>query len=193
LRAGTHFERLARAFAGAPMKRTAILSALLLIAAACAAPVRVAPTVPENLKPGADESMIGTLAARGVQIYECRMKSGDNQVPEWVFVAPEADLFADGKSVGRHYAGPNWESVDGSKVAGVVKARADAPQAGAIPWLLLATKSVGPDGALAGVTSIQRINTAGGTAPSAGDCTAESLGKRARVAYTADYVLFAPH
>ncbi|HTT11355.1 MAG TPA: DUF3455 domain-containing protein [Burkholderiaceae bacterium] len=173
------------------MKRTAILSALLLIAAACAAPVRVAPTIPQGLEPGDDEAMIGTLAAHGVQIYECRgVNSDDGQQAVWAFVAPEAELFAEGRPVGRHYAGPHWESVDGSRVAGVVKARAEAPREGAIPWLLLATRSVGPDGALAGVTSIQRINTEGGTAPSAEGCTLASLGQRARVAYTADYVLY---
>ena len=174
------------------MKLTVLLSALLLIAAACAVPTRVAPTVPDGLKPGADETVIGTLAARGVQIYECRVKSDDDQAAAWAFVAPEADLFAEGKTVGRHYAGAHWESVDGSKVAGVVKAQAEAPRAGAIPWLLLATKSVGPDGTLAGVTSIQRINTEGGTAPGADACSMVSLGRRTRVAYTADYVLYGP-
>ena len=68
-------------------------------------------------------------------------------------------------------------------------ARADAPQPGAIPWLLLATESVGPAGAYARVTSIQRVNTAGGVAPSAACGTAE-LGRQARVPYTADYRLF---
>lgn len=170
------------------MKRTATLSALLLIAAACAIANPSMPQVPDNLKPGADEAMLGAVSARGVQIYECRMKSDD--VTEWAFVAPEAELFVDGKRVGTHYAGPQWESFDGSMVAGVVKARADAPQAGAIPWLLLATKSVGPEGALAKVTSIQRINTRGGSAPNASECTIASVGKRARIDYTADYVMF---
>jgi hypothetical protein len=135
--------------------------------------------------------MLGTMAARGVQIYECRAKKDDPQAVEWAFVAPEADLFdPKGTLVGKHYAGPHWESLDGSKVVGSVKARADAPQAGTIPWLLLATKSVGPAGAFAGVTNIQRVNTAGGAAPSAESCTQASLGKRSRVNYTADYVLF---
>jgi hypothetical protein len=170
------------------MKRTATVSALLLVAAACAIANPSTQQVPDNLKPGADEAMLGAVSARGVQIYECHMKSDD--ATEWTFVAPEAELFVDGKRVGTHYAGPQWESLDGSKVAGVVKARADAPQAGAIPWLLLATKSVGPEGALANVTSIQRINTQGGSAPNASECTIASVGKRARISYTADYVMF---
>ena len=59
-------------------------------------------------------------------------------------VAPEADLFdASGTKIGRHYAGPHWESTDGGKVAVTVKESTDAPQADGIPWLLLDTKSVG--------------------------------------------------
>jgi len=172
------------------MKRTVILSAALLIAAACGTRLPSSQTVPENLRPDADEVMLGSVGARGVQIYECRIKGDDKPATEWAFVAPEADLFAHGKVVGTHYAGPQWESVDGSKVAGVVKARADAPQPGAIPWLLLTAKSVGVAGTLAHVTSIQRINTTGGIAPGASECTPESVGKRARVNYTADYVMY---
>ena len=171
------------------MKRM-ILATLPIVLAACAGAPST-PPVPGNLKPAAGEAALGGVAARGVQIYECRAKKDNPQASEWAFVAPEADLFdAKGKLVGKHYAGPHWESLDGSKVVGSVKSRADAPQAGAIPWLLLSTKSDGPAGAFAGVTSIQRINTVGGVAPAAEGCTAASLGKGARVAYTADYMLF---
>jgi len=175
------------------MQRTAIASALLLVAAACVSrnQAPVANQVPENLKPAANEVMVGAVAARGVQIYECRVKKDDSQAVEWAFVAPEAELFnVQGQRIGTHYAGPQWESIDGSKIAGSVLARADAPRTGAIPWLLLTTKSVGPDGAFAKVTSVQRINTEGGAAPAAGDCKPDSIGHRARVAYTADYVMF---
>jgi hypothetical protein len=139
--------------------------------------------VPRNLEPSADESLKRIISAKGVQIYECRDQ-------KWVFVAPEADLYdAQGNLVGRHYAGPRWEaSGDGSRVIGTVKSRADAPQAGAIPWLLLSARSEGGQGYFGNVTSIQRVATAGGTAP-AGACEG---GSQARVAYTADYYFFAP-
>jgi len=147
--------------------------------------------VPENLRPAATETLMSTVAARGVQIYECRAKKDDPAAAEWAFVAPEAELFdMKGKPVGKHYAGPHWESADGSKIVGAVKARADAPQAGAIPWLLLATKSVGGEGAFSKVTSVQRISTVGGSAPGDG-CSTATLGKTARVAYAADYVMYA--
>ncbi len=78
---------------------------------------------------------------------------------------------------------------DGSRIVGTVKARADAPAGGAIPWLLLTTKSSGPVGAFSDVTSIQRVNTVGGIAPTA-PCTAQLIGTPARVSYTADYRFF---
>jgi hypothetical protein len=160
------------------------LSAVLL--SACAS----APPVPSVLVP-AGESAVGRIAARGVQIYECRAKAGAPGGTEWAFVGPEADLFdASGYPAGKHYAGPHWEAGDGSKVVGSVKARVDAPVAGAIPWLLLTAKSVGNNGKLSKVTSIQRVNTVGGVAPAAG-CDATTIGKGARVPYSADYVLFA--
>jgi len=151
---------------------------LLLILAGCASTV----AVPENLKPTASESLKRVFAAKGVQIYECRNGS-------WAFVAPEADLYdARGHVIGRHYAGPTWEAAgDGSRVVGTVKSRADAPVAGAIPWLLLDAKSAGGKGDFSDVTSVQRVATSGGVAP-AGGC--EGSEKQLRVPYTADYYFF---
>src|SRR4051812_3962500 len=90
---------------------------LSLVAAGCASTV----PVPENLKPTTNESLALVVPAKGVQIYECR----DGK---WAFVAPEAELFdRSGNKIGRHYAGPHWESADGSKIIGAVKTRAEAP------------------------------------------------------------------
>jgi uncharacterized protein DUF3455 len=142
--------------------------------------------VPANLQP-ANESLAQVVPAKGVQIYECRPRKEDGTLT-WVFVAPQADLFdRRGNKIGTHYAGPAWEAADGSKVVGAVKARADAPQAGAIPWLLLSTKSVAGEGAFSKVSSIQRVSTTGGVAP-AGACA--EAGATARVPYTADYYFF---
>jgi hypothetical protein len=130
------------------------------------------------------------VPAKGVQIYECRTKAGANGVYEWAFVAPDAELFdARGKPIGRHGAGPYWEAADGSRIVGSVKARADAPAAGAIPWLLIEAKSAGPAGSFSRVTRIQRVNTMGGTAPSK-PCTGDTVGKQDSVQYTADYRFF---
>jgi uncharacterized protein DUF3455 len=157
------------------MKRIAIVLPILITACASTVPV------PDRLKPAAGESLALVALAKGVQIYECRNAS-------WAFVAPEAELFDQaGKKIGRHYAGPHWEAADGSKIVGAVKERADAPASGAVPWLLLSTKSVGSDGAFSRVTSIQRVATVGGVAP-AGTCS--QPGSQARVNYTADYYFF---
>ena len=174
------------------MERKLLSLSLPMIVAGCISqPPGLAVKVPENLQPPDAEVQLMTVIARGAQIYECRASKGERQTMEWAFVAPEADLFdAKGQKVGRHYAGPNWQSVDGSNVLGKTKATAAAPRAGAVPWLLLTTKSTGPDGAFAKVTSVQRINTSGGTAPATTDCTARLMGKHRRVAYTANYVMF---
>jgi Protein of unknown function (DUF3455) len=125
-----------------------------------------------------------------VQIYECRARKDQSDAHEWAFVAPEATLYREnGDRIGRHYGGPHWEANDGSKIVGTVRERADAPEPNAIPWLLLFAKSVGTEGAFSNVSSIQRVNTAGGTAPQDG-CSRESAGATARVGYSADYYFF---
>jgi hypothetical protein len=167
---------------------------LLLLVAACASAQRPAPVahVPAKLEPGADESLALVLPAKGVQIYECRAKKDQADQYEWAFVAPEADLFdARGAKVGKHYAGPLWESADGSKIVGKVKERAEAPRSDAIPWLLLTAKSAGSSGSFSKITSVQRVNTVGGVPPKDG-CYRSAVGAIGRVSYTADYRFFAP-
>ena len=164
---------------------------LVLLVAACASPKPLTVVkVPETLKPGANESLAMIVPAKGVQIYECRARRDSGGGYEWAFVAPEADLFdARGNRIGRHYAGPHWESADGSKIVGTLKERADAPVPDAIPWLLLAAKSVGSEGSFSKVTSVQRVKTVGGVAPKAG-CSQAAVGTTARIDYTADYYFF---
>ena len=164
----------------------------LLLVASCASLETPAPTVdvPTKLRPGPNESLAVIVPAKGVQIYQCRAKMDQAGQYEWAFVAPDADLFdARGGKIGQHYAGPHWEANDGSNVVGAVKERADAPQADAIPWLLLTTKSVGAPGWFGKVTSIQRVNTVGGLAPKGG-CERDTVGAIGRISYTADYYFF---
>jgi hypothetical protein len=150
------------------------------------------PTVPDSLKVPGTERLSFTANAKGVQIYECRARKDDAAQYEWVFKAPEADLFdARGKKIGRHYGGPTWEANDGSKVVGELKSRVPSPDANAIPWLLLAGKTHEGKGMFSGVSSIQRLATVGGQAP-AGGCDASSAGKELRVPYTAVYYFYVP-
>ena len=171
-------------------KVTVLLLALFAAGCASALATRSTAQVPDKLKPGANESLAMIAHAKGVQIYECRARKDQAGDYEWAFVAPEADLFdAGGNRIGRHYAGPHWESTDGSKLLGALKERAEAPAADAIPWLLLTTKLDGPEGSFSKVTSIQRVSTVGGVAPKAG-CSQAAAGTSARINYTADYYFF---
>jgi len=80
------------------------------------------PIVPDSVKVPETEVLSFAANAQGFQIYECR--AGKDGQYEWVFNAPEADLFdGRGRKIGRHYGGPTWEANDGSKVVGEVKGR----------------------------------------------------------------------
>lgn len=166
----------------------------LLLSVCLLAPVRelpAQPALPANLAPPADQVLALTLTARGVQIYECRaVPGGESNRFEWAFKAPEADLFdAQGRKVGRHYAGPTWELTGdgGGKVAGRVKAKAEAPDGKGIPWLLLEAAPASGGGVMGRVQSIQRVNTVGGQAPAEEVANQAKVGQERRVEYTATY------
>ena len=131
------------------------------------------------------------MTSRGVGelTYECRAKKDMASQFEWAFVGPVATLMsADRRAVGKYYAGPTWEAMDGSKVSG--KQVAVAPAApGNIPLQLVKADPAVGAGAMNGVSYIQRVNTKGGVAPTA-VCDAGSASKRMTVAYEADYVFY---
>jgi hypothetical protein len=143
--------------------------------------------VPESIKVPATQTLAVSAQARGVQIYECGVSKADPARFEWIFKAPEAELFdTAGRRIGKHYAGPTWESDDGSKVVGTATARADGPDANAIPWLLLSATSAEGNGIFGKTQSVQRVKTVGGKAP-VDACNQAELGKIARVSYSATY------
>jgi len=146
--------------------------------------------VPENLKPPEGEELVLQAHAKGFQIYTCQA-AADGKL-SWALKAPDAKLLdAHGKTIGEHYAGPAWKHIDGSEVTGKVVARHDAPDAGSIPWLLLAAAGHSGSGLLSGVTSIQRLHTQGGQPPAAG-CEDSRKGSETKVSYSADYYFYAP-
>ena len=166
-----------------------VLNALLVFAGTIVADGVSAQEVPELLQPPASEKMVLQVHAQGDQIYTCKT---DTPVPTWTLKGPDAKLFsADGKSFGKHYAGPTWEANDGSKVVGKVGATVASPDADSAPWLLVKAVSHGGKGVLSRVTSIQRLNTKGGKIPASG-CDEVAAGQDKRVPYEADYVFFAP-
>ena len=128
------------------------------------------------------------VMADGVQIYVCEPK---DQAFEWTFKAPEANLFdKQGMQIGAHFGGPTWKLSDAT-IVGEVLSRADAPESGAIPWLLLKTKSHDGPGAVAATAFIRRADTKGGAAPTAG-CDAAHRGEQVRMRYSALYQFFGP-
>jgi hypothetical protein len=156
----------------------------LLLLAGCSGAKVAAPSVPDAIKVPDGNVAVLKAAATGSQIYVCDGSA-------WTLKAPDAELHdAAGKKIGRHYAGPTWELDDGSKVVGALKAKVDAPDATAIPWLLVAAKTASGDGALGKVTFVQRVDTSGGKAPATG-CDAAHKDAEQSVPYTANYYFFA--
>jgi hypothetical protein len=127
------------------------------------------------------QKLVLTLHAEGAQLYECKADASGKLA--WQFREPIATLLAEGKTVGRHYAGPNWDLADGSGVSAKVAGRAPGASAQDIPLLKLEVTAERGAGQLAGITTIQRLNTKGGVAE--GPC--ETAGGFHIVPYTADY------
>jgi hypothetical protein len=161
-----------------------IRSLFTFAAFALSAVSAMAQDIPAKLALPQELPLLGEYAGKGVQIYVCSIKGA---ATEWAFKAPEAELVdAQGRPFAKHYAGPTWEATDGSKIVGKVLATAPAPKAGAIPWLLLSTKSSG-SGVFASARFAQRVNTSGGVGPT-GACP--KAGTERRVDYTADYLFY---
>lgn len=136
-----------------------------------------------------DAAIVATLHAEGAQVYECRTDRGDKSSSEvralsWQLREPIATLIVDGKSIGRHYAGPNWDYVDGSGVKGKVVASAVGATSNDVPWLRLDVVDRRGSGVLSDATTVERINTKGGVAQ--GSC--KVAGNFLSVPYSADYV-----
>jgi hypothetical protein len=148
-----------------------------------------AQTVPPQIQAPANEQLLLQVHAKGDQVYTCK---GDAGSFSWTLKAPDAQLFdMGGKPFGKHFAGPSWESKDGSRVTGKAVANVASPDADSIPWLLVNIVGHDGSGVLSRATTIQRINTKGGKAPASG-CDAGHAGAEVRVAYSADYLFYAP-
>ena len=174
------------------MKNLKLLASSLAAAtlAACAS----TGSTPSVVVPAAIAVPAGHVAAMtqlgaGDLTYECRAKAAMPGEYEWAFVGPNAVLYGPGRtSLGKYYAGPTWESSDGSKVTG--KQLAVSPgDAGSIPLQLVQANPSTGTGSMNGVTYIQRVNTKGGVAPKDA-CGASNVGAKQTVTYQADYVFY---
>ena len=174
-----------RLVAGAALAVAALLAGTQL---ATADPLQP-PDVPEAIAVPAGEVLASVGHAQGFQIYTCQSQATGFG---WALLQPMAVLLQEGhKPFALHYGGPSWTAMDGSTVVATKVGSAPAPSGTAIPWLrLTATSKSGPaGGTFTSTTSIQRINTTGGLAPTTG-CDADHVGTTQPVFYTADYYFY---
>ena len=164
-------------------RRILARSISLAVAVATQPAAAAPPAIPAAIAV-ADQNLITTIHAQGAQIYECKADASGRLARQ--FREPIASLFRDGKTIGRHFAGPSWELADGSAVTGKLAARADGATAADIPLLKLEIVSRRELGVLSATATIQRINTHGGTAE--GPCPA--AGAFLSVPYSADYAFY---
>ena len=161
-----------------PVLLSGSISAFLLVSL----PGAIAQVPAEIAVPNA--TLVATIHAEGAQVYEC--KSDASGRLGWQFREPVATLLLEGKTVGRHYAGPSWEMADGSVVVAKVAARAAGAAPRDIPLLKLDVTAQRGSGQLTGVTTIQRLNTKGGSLE--GSC--DTAGAFLNVPYSADYTFY---
>lgn len=177
------------------MIRTAIATAAVSLIAACGSmspmmPVYSQAALPASVQVPAGNKVAMETVGVGEITYQCSAKKDMAGQYEWVFVGPDARLNdRSGKQVGKYYGPPaTWESADGSKVTGAQVAIAPAG-AGNIPLQLVKANPATGNGAMTGVTFIQRVATAGGVAPAA-PCTPATKGQKQIVQYKSDYILY---
>jgi hypothetical protein len=148
-------------------------------------PMPAVAEVPEAIA-ARGEVLITTVHAVGAQVYECKANS-DGRL-NWQFREPIATLFMAGKTVGRHYAGPNWEMTDGSAVRGkAVSGQSPGEGPSDIPLLKLDATPWRGAGLLSHTATVQRLNTRGGVASGT---ACDSAGTFLSVPYPADYAFF---
>ena len=175
------------------------IAALGALAAACGSvPMKPAPMMAaysQAALPAAVQVPAGNVVAletvgAGDITYECREKANAAGQYEWVFVGPAATLTdRQGRSIGRYYGPPaTWAASDGSAITGTQLAVAPAGD-GNIPLQLVKANPATGQGAMSGISHIQRVATRGGVAP-AMTCDAAGKGKREVVKYQADYIFW---
>ena len=146
--------------------------------------------LPDTIKVPAGHKVAWETVGVGEITYECRDKAGMPGQAEWVFVGPKAVLKdRAGTPVGSYYGPPaTWQALDGSKLTATQLAVAPAG-AGNIPMQLVRANPAMGQGAMQGVTYIQRVMVQGGAAPTA-PCSAATAGQQQIVKYQADYIFW---
>ncbi|KRP71644.1 MULTISPECIES: DUF3455 domain-containing protein [Pseudomonas] len=140
--------------------------------------------VPQGHKIAMETTGIGEIT------YECRDKANAAGQTEWTFVGPKAVLNdRSGKQVGTYFGPPaTWQAKDGSRITATQLAVAPSSP-GNLPYQLVKANPAEGQGAMTGVSYIQRVALKGGVAPSS-ECTAADKGKQEKVKYQADYIFW---
>ncbi len=154
----------------------------------CYRPVLADTIIPDAIKVTDEAKLQLTVHAKGYQIFLCILEAG---LYQWKWQAPEATLYdpADQSIVGSHGLGPSWVYRDGSSVKAKAVGKADSPDKGAAPWLLLEAIGHKGKGQFADVGFIQRLHTKGGMSPTSA-CDSNHLGSEKRIPYSADYIFY---
>jgi hypothetical protein len=146
--------------------------------------------LPETIKVPAGHVVAMQTVGVGEITYECRDKADAPGQTAWVFVGPKAVLNdRSGKQVGTYFGPPaTWAANDGSAITGKQLAVAPAGQ-GNIPYQLVQANPATGQGAMTGVTYIQRVALKGGVAPAL-PCASTNKGERQVVQYQGDYIFW---
>jgi hypothetical protein len=175
---------------------TSLLLAAVAALAGCADETTLGPgeppMIPAAASVGADLGQCDEISAAAGSILVLHAYAKGVQKYEWTGTwtprGPSATLYADAQYtgvIGTHFGGPTWKSNSGSVVVGQVNTPCEVGPDD-IPWLLLdGIRSNGP-GIFEGITSIQRVNTVGGRAPTAPG----NIGEMRNVPYTAEYFFY---
>ncbi|MGJ3440350.1 DUF3455 domain-containing protein [Pseudomonas sp. Je.1.5.c] len=148
-------------------------------------------SLPDAVKVPDGHKVVMQTVGVGEITYQCRDKANAPGQSEWFFVGPKAVLNdRAGKPVGSYFGPPaTWQAKDGSKVTGTQLAVAPASKAD-LPYQLVKANPAEGQGAMLGVSYIQRLATQGGVAPST-PCSAANKGEQQVVKYQADYIFWA--
>ena len=145
----------------------------------------------ESVRVPAGHVVVLETTGVGVLNYECRANASATGGAAWAIASPKADLIdRTGKNIGT-YSGPpaTWTHSDGSSLVGEQLALSPVLGGDNIAAQLSKGVSSSGNGAMQGITYIQRINTKGGQGISKA-CAQVDIGDKLTLPYQADYVFW---
>jgi hypothetical protein len=143
--------------------------------------------IPGILSVPAGNTLLLRAYGRGVQTYTCPVSPTSSAVPHAILLSGNR---AGENIVAIHFAGPTWQALDGSLVAGNAgkATHFPSPNGEGVDWLLIPAQSMSGSGLFSNVTYIQRLYTQGGKPPaSCNQNQTETL-----VEYSAEYLFYIP-